>query len=119
MNSVIRRLHELRRTMSVGTGIKIGTHNGSFHCDEIFACFLLKTLPRYADAEIIRSVRELGSVVYGHASVCRLQNSRSEGVSRMPYGRRCRRRVRCGSATIRSSSEVGVVEGLVWRWTIC
>ncbi|CAF2133701.1 unnamed protein product [Rotaria magnacalcarata] len=41
--------------MSSISAIKIGTHNGHFHCDEIFACFLLKTLPRYADAEIIRS----------------------------------------------------------------
>ncbi|CAF1000566.1 unnamed protein product [Adineta ricciae] len=35
--------------------IKIATHNGHFHCDEIFACFLLKNLPRYADAEIVRT----------------------------------------------------------------
>ena len=46
-----RYLHVFRRAMS----IKIGTHNGHFHCDEIFACFLLKTLPRYANAEIIRT----------------------------------------------------------------
>ena len=38
----------------MSTAVKIGTHNGHFHCDEIFACFLLKTLPRYANAEIIR-----------------------------------------------------------------
>ncbi|KZC08779.1 UPF0160 protein MYG1, mitochondrial [Dufourea novaeangliae] len=35
--------------------IKIGTHDGCFHCDEALACFMLKTLPRYKDAEIIRS----------------------------------------------------------------
>lgn len=34
---------------------KIGTHNGMFHCDEIFACFMLKQLPKYKDAEIIRT----------------------------------------------------------------
>lgn len=34
--------------------MKIGTHNGTFHCDEVLACFLLKLLPEYADAEIIR-----------------------------------------------------------------
>ncbi|XP_023235387.1 UPF0160 protein MYG1, mitochondrial-like [Centruroides sculpturatus] len=34
--------------------IKIGTHNGTFHCDEVLACFLLKLLPRYKDATIIR-----------------------------------------------------------------
>jgi len=36
------------------TMVKIGTHNGHFHCDEVLACFMLKQLPRYKDAEIIR-----------------------------------------------------------------
>ncbi len=44
--------------MSTTNTIKIGTHNGHFHCDEIFACFLLKNLPRYANAEIIRLVNK-------------------------------------------------------------
>lgn len=58
MISIIRRLHILRRTMSSTTStIKIGTHNGHFHCDEIFACSLLKTLPQHANAEIIRLVK--------------------------------------------------------------
>ncbi|EFN77839.1 UPF0160 protein MYG1 [Harpegnathos saltator] len=35
--------------------IKIGTHNGTFHCDEVFACVLLKLLPQYKDAIIVRS----------------------------------------------------------------
>lgn len=34
---------------------KIGTHNGSFHCDEVLACFFLKQLPQYHDSEIVRS----------------------------------------------------------------
>ncbi|KAJ8928442.1 hypothetical protein NQ314_019031 [Rhamnusium bicolor] len=34
---------------------KIGTHNGVFHCDEALACFMLKQIPDYADAEIIRT----------------------------------------------------------------
>ncbi|XP_036387860.1 UPF0160 protein MYG1, mitochondrial [Megalops cyprinoides] len=34
---------------------KIGTHNGTFHCDEVFACFLLRQLPEYKDAEIVRT----------------------------------------------------------------
>ncbi|KAM6947308.1 MYG1 exonuclease isoform 1-T2 [Lycodopsis pacificus] len=37
------------------TVIKIGTHNGSFHCDEVLACFFLRQLPEYKDAEIIRT----------------------------------------------------------------
>ncbi|XP_048731571.2 MYG1 exonuclease-like [Ostrea edulis] len=35
--------------------MKIGTHNGHFHCDEILACFMLRQLPKYADAEIVRT----------------------------------------------------------------
>ena len=63
MISIIRRLHGFQRTMST---IKIGTHNGHFHCDEIFACFLLKTLPQYANAEIVRFVV---SVINGGVAV--------------------------------------------------
>ncbi|XP_074386804.1 MYG1 exonuclease isoform X2 [Zonotrichia albicollis] len=48
----------------IGTGHKrphpepaarIGTHDGTFHCDEALACFLLRLLPRYQDAEIVRT----------------------------------------------------------------
>ncbi|KTF75766.1 hypothetical protein cypCar_00049100, partial [Cyprinus carpio] len=35
--------------------MRIGTHNGTFHCDEVLACFLLRQLPEYKDAEIARS----------------------------------------------------------------
>ncbi|EDQ90835.1 uncharacterized protein MONBRDRAFT_20236 [Monosiga brevicollis MX1] len=35
--------------------VKIGTHDGTFHCDEALACFLLKRLPEYQDAEIVRT----------------------------------------------------------------
>ena len=28
----------------------IGTHNGTFHCDEVLACFMLRTLEAYQDA---------------------------------------------------------------------
>merc|ERR1719481_1073105 len=38
-----------------GAGVTIGTHNGSFHCDETLACALLKLLPRYSDAKIVRT----------------------------------------------------------------
>lgn len=34
---------------------KIGTHSGVFHCDEALACFMLKQLPEYSEAEIIRT----------------------------------------------------------------
>uniref|UniRef100_A0A8D0GP61 MYG1 exonuclease n=1 Tax=Sphenodon punctatus TaxID=8508 RepID=A0A8D0GP61_SPHPU len=34
---------------------RIGTHGGTFHCDEALACFLLRRLPPYRDAEIVRT----------------------------------------------------------------
>lgn len=33
----------------------IGTHNGTFHCDEVLACCMLKILPEYNEAEIVRT----------------------------------------------------------------
>ena len=33
--------------------IKIGTHDGTFHCDEALACYMLKLLPDYKDAAIV------------------------------------------------------------------
>ncbi|KAI4491037.1 hypothetical protein M0802_010454 [Mischocyttarus mexicanus] len=41
--------------MSESKVIKIGTHDGVFHCDEALAIFLLKLLPKYKDAVIVRS----------------------------------------------------------------
>lgn len=34
---------------------KIGTHDGTFHCDDALACHMLKLLPQYKDAEIVRT----------------------------------------------------------------
>ncbi|TPP63991.1 Metal-dependent protein hydrolase [Fasciola gigantica] len=33
----------------------IGTHNGCFHCDEVFAICLLKRLPEFKDSVVVRS----------------------------------------------------------------
>ncbi|XP_041982904.1 MYG1 exonuclease isoform X1 [Aricia agestis] len=35
--------------------MQIGTHDGTFHCDEVLACYMLRRLPEYKDAEIVRS----------------------------------------------------------------
>lgn len=35
--------------------VKVGTHNGTFHCDEALGCFLLQQTPEHKDSEIIRS----------------------------------------------------------------
>jgi len=37
------------------SGLLIGTHNGKFHCDEVFACWMLKTLERFRGHSILRS----------------------------------------------------------------
>lgn len=41
--------------MAAATNEIIGTHSGSFHCDEALACFMLKSLPRFQDAKIVRT----------------------------------------------------------------
>ncbi|KIZ04073.1 hypothetical protein MNEG_3886 [Monoraphidium neglectum] len=33
----------------------IGTHNGTFHCDEALGCYLLRQTPAFKNAEIVRS----------------------------------------------------------------
>lgn len=47
--------NDLKRSKLESTPKKIGTHDGMFHCDEVLACYMLKTLPEYADAEIVRT----------------------------------------------------------------
>lgn len=33
----------------------IGTHNGTFHCDDALACYMLRILPEYKDAKWVMS----------------------------------------------------------------
>lgn len=33
----------------------IGTHDGTFHCDDVTACFMLKTLEKFKNHEIVRT----------------------------------------------------------------
>ena len=35
--------------------VQIGTHNGSFHCDEALGCYLLQKTDRFKDTEVVRS----------------------------------------------------------------
>lgn len=50
----------VRRLLSkMPAEIKIGTHSGLFHCDEVLACYMLKTLPEYKNAAIVRYVQFL------------------------------------------------------------
>ncbi|VDK61299.1 unnamed protein product, partial [Anisakis simplex] len=46
--------YRLGSTVSLTRGMpSIGTHDGKFHCDEVFACFLLKSLPEFSRYEIV------------------------------------------------------------------
>ena len=41
--------------MEVVSSKKIGTHDGSFHCDEALACFMLQQTAEFSQAAIVRS----------------------------------------------------------------
>jgi len=47
-------IHKEKSTMAPKV-IKIGTHSGAFHADEVLACSMLRLLPQYKDADIVRS----------------------------------------------------------------
>lgn len=34
---------------------RVGTHNGTFHCDEALAVYMLRTMDKYKDATVIRT----------------------------------------------------------------
>ncbi|KAH9321909.1 hypothetical protein KI387_016548, partial [Taxus chinensis] len=39
-----------------GTRVKrVGTHNGTFHCDEALACYMIRLTDKYAGSEIVRT----------------------------------------------------------------
>lgn len=35
--------------------VQIGTHSGSFHCDEALGCFLLKQTAKFGAADVVRT----------------------------------------------------------------
>ena len=43
-----------RYSSTMSQSLKIGTHSGCFHCDEALACYMLKLLPEYQNASIVR-----------------------------------------------------------------
>ncbi|KAI9139878.1 metal-dependent protein hydrolase [Paraphysoderma sedebokerense] len=53
MTSPIDR--EPKRPKVEGSAFKIGTHNGTFHADEVLAIYMLKQLPEYKESEIVRT----------------------------------------------------------------
>lgn len=34
---------------------KVGTHNGSFHCDEALGCFMIRLVDKFSGADIVRT----------------------------------------------------------------
>jgi len=60
----LRKICQTSISKMTNEGVKkIGTHSGVFHCDEVVACNLLKRLPAYRDAEIIRFVYNIIYVI--------------------------------------------------------
>jgi hypothetical protein len=54
-NTVILSSYPSALPTTTTPAIVIGTHDGNFHCDESLAISLLKLLPTYQDAVVIRS----------------------------------------------------------------
>ena len=56
LQSFLSVLGSSRVLSSVSTSaLHLGTHDGSFHCDEVLAISMLKCLSEYADASIVRT----------------------------------------------------------------
>nr|XP_023893240.1 UPF0160 protein C694.04c-like [Quercus suber] len=43
------------RVCAFSTATRVGTHNGSFHCDEALACFMLRLTHKFSAAQIVRT----------------------------------------------------------------
>ena len=43
------------RVCAFSTATRVGTHNGSFHCDEALACFMLRRTHKFSAAQIVRT----------------------------------------------------------------
>ncbi|CAH2064701.1 unnamed protein product [Thlaspi arvense] len=52
----LKRSGNFRASFSSNSAQKrVGTHNGTFHCDETLACFMLRLSSRFSDAQIVRT----------------------------------------------------------------
>ena len=40
---------------TVSLNKRVGTHNGTFHCDEALGCFMIRLTNKFADADIVRT----------------------------------------------------------------
>ena len=55
LHACVMTLSSPGNTTSKRKMVQIGTHNGTFHCDEALGCFLLQKTDRYKNAEVVRS----------------------------------------------------------------
>ncbi|KAK1257415.1 hypothetical protein QJS04_geneDACA020100 [Acorus gramineus] len=65
---------------------RVGTHNGSFHCDEALGCFMIRLTDKFSGAEIVRNrdpQKGFGEV-FGHGFTTKLS---SAGLIYKHYGR--------------------------------
>lgn len=53
--SDLQGTHPAKKLKTTETKKVIGTHNGTFHCDEALAVYLLRQTPTYANADLIRT----------------------------------------------------------------
>ena len=107
---------------STAMGKKVGTHNGSFHCDEALACFMIRLTNKFSAAQIVRTrdpqvklhylclcyVTVLFNIV--GAEIC----TSVAGFGLAGRGVGCWRSLRCEPRPLRSSPER--VWGSVWSW---
>lgn len=49
---------------------RVGTHNGSFHCDEALSCFMIRLTNNFFNAEIIRSRDPQACVLFSSTVIC-------------------------------------------------
>lgn len=47
--------HLILSSMSTAAVKRVGTHNGSFHCDEALGCFMIRRTKKFSDAHIVRT----------------------------------------------------------------
>ncbi|KAI5922749.1 metal-dependent protein hydrolase [Camillea tinctor] len=53
--ALVRMSENAAKRLKTESGVRIGTHNGHFHADEALAVYMLRQLPTYAGASLVRT----------------------------------------------------------------
>ncbi|KAI5084057.1 hypothetical protein GOP47_0000226 [Adiantum capillus-veneris] len=53
--AVVARFVAFSSSSAMAMTKKVGTHNGTFHCDEALGCYIIRLTDKFAGAEIVRS----------------------------------------------------------------